>query len=122
MLAASGDWSISETHVDFTIDDADVVSADPDLRILLETAGADLIAPAVPGTGHDIMGIDRPFAERTGMVEAEVVERMEAVGEPEQRDVTALDLDEVSAGTESVGNAHRHELPWLRHPTCAPPA
>ena len=50
------------------------------------------------------------LAERAGVVQAEVVEGVEAVGEPEERDVAPLDLHEVPAGGERLGAADRHEL------------
>jgi hypothetical protein len=69
----------------------------------------------VPRAGHDVVGVDVAFAERTAAMQAHVVEGKELTAEPEQCHMTAAHRHHLSlAGDEIVDAADDREVFALR--------
>src|SRR5687768_5086738 len=78
---------------------------DADLRILHQRAGLDFVRPAVPRARHDGVVVDEAFAERAGLVQAQVVDGVKLVAQAEQGDMAAADGHHLALARREVVDA-----------------
>ena len=101
---------IGQTNMDEVTVDPDLVLRHADARVLDHRPRLDLVRPAMPRTRHDLIVVDGAFTQGAAVVQAQIVDGVKVVAEPEDSDVPSVDVHHFSgAGCEIAHAANGHE-------------
>ena len=82
--------SVREFDLHNVPNDADVMAGNADVPVLNQDAGADVIRPPVPRARHDVV-FDLAFAQGAGLMQAQIINGVQAIVQPEDGDVPPPD-------------------------------